>query len=371
MEATDCHPASARPRQRGDRALFWRAKMKVQATRPDPGQVKRSLRAAIDYLDLSQLPNGEFRTYASADPAMGDGCRLDSSPFVTSLVVYSIGFSGSSKVRAMTARALDFLQREMEAPGLWRYWSSLNERYRWLPPDLDDTCCISFVLAKNGRPQPPNREALLANRNGQGVFYTWLLPRSKSGSRPQVDLDSVDEPESLLLLSVYGGLDDVDCVANANALLYLGESRDTEGALEYLLDVVQNEREDSCSRFYLHRLLLYYALSRAYSEGIRALEEVRGLVTERVVQAQSPDGSFGSGLLTAAAVCTLLNFGLPTPSIHQAVRSLIEAQQPDGSWLRVPVFLGPAPYYGSEDLSTALCVEALVKYSAGDPTHRG
>lgn len=324
-------------------------------------EIERSISKAIDFLYQSQLPHGEFKTVASPDQEMRDKCVLDSSPFATSLVLYSLRSVSSPKVREMTANALRFLEEEMEGPGLWRYWSSRNQRHRLLPPDLDDTCCISFILERNQRPLPANRDIILANRNRQGAFYTWLAPRSGSTSSPVADVGDVLNPEALLMVALSGGMDDVDCVVNANVLLYLGDSEDTKAAVDYLVDVVLKEKEDGCSRFYPDRLSFYYMLSRAYREGVSSLDSVRVSVIERVVRAQDRDGSFGSELLTALAVCTLLNFDSLTSQLHQAVAYLLRAQREDGSWPRTPMYLGPAPYYGSQDLTTALCVEALAR----------
>jgi hypothetical protein len=139
----------------------------------------QSTSIAITFLYDSQLACGEFRTYASSDETLKE-CRFDSSPFVTALVLYSVGFCHDPRVQPMTARGLDFLSAEMESGGVWRYWSSRNEQPEFLPPDLDDTCCISFLLSSHGRPPSNNRPLILANRNGEGVFYTWLLPRASS-----------------------------------------------------------------------------------------------------------------------------------------------------------------------------------------------
>jgi len=148
-----------------------------------------------------------------------------------------------------------------------------------------------------------------------------------------------------------------------NALLYLGEGEDKEAAVEYLADIVLNG-EDRCSAFYPNRLSFYYMLSRTYCNDAASLESVRVPVTDRVIRTQDVDGSFGSELLTALAVCTLLNFNQRKSAAHRAVEYLLKAQREDGAWSRTPVFLGPPPYYGSEELTRALCVEALAKYAA-------
>ena len=70
----------------------------------------RAITRGITFLHRNQLPHGEFKTYASSDQRMETDCRYDSSPFVTSLVLYAIGFLQHPKVREMTERGLDFLR---------------------------------------------------------------------------------------------------------------------------------------------------------------------------------------------------------------------------------------------------------------------
>jgi hypothetical protein len=92
-------------------------------------------------------------------------CRYDSSPFVTSLVLYAMGSLQHPKVQEMTERGLDFLLSEMEGPGLWRYWSSRNPQHESLQPDLDVICCVSHILKENRRAFHSNAAIVLASRN--------------------------------------------------------------------------------------------------------------------------------------------------------------------------------------------------------------
>jgi hypothetical protein len=314
---------------------------------------------AIDFLHRNQLPYGEFRTYASSDPEMKSECRFDSSPFATPLVLYSLSFSPDDRVQAMTTKALDFLTAEMEGPGLWRYWSSRNPRHRQLPPDLDDICCISHILKQNGRPLPNNREIILANRNEEGSFFTWLAPRTTAPPELKDTINRLIGADTLLTILLSGTVNDVDCGVNANVLLYLGEDGETRKAIGYLVGVVLDDKEDECSHFYPDRLTFYYMLSRAYFGGVSSLVEAKSAVLDKLVPMQDGNGSFGTALLTALAACTLLNFDYRTQALHGAIEYLVASQEKDGSWPRSPLFLGPAPYYGSEELTTALCVEAL------------
>src|SRR5437867_2862916 len=122
--------------------------------------LRKAISKAIDFLYESQLDYGESRTYAWSDDNYRENCLFDSSPFITSLVLHSIGFWQDDRVRAITAKALDFLCAEMEGKGLWRFWSSRNKLHEFLPPDLDDTCCISFILNHYGRLEPDNRDLI-------------------------------------------------------------------------------------------------------------------------------------------------------------------------------------------------------------------
>ncbi len=328
------------------------------------GAIAQALCNALDFLRRSQLPYGEFRTYASPDPRMQAGCRFDSSPFVTSLVLYALGFVGDPRAEAMVARGLDFLAAEMEGPGLWRYWSSRNPRHRQLPPDLDDVCCIAHVLQAHGRPVPDNRAILLANRDGAGRFYTWLAPRTSAPPELVGTIDRLVGAETLLAILLSGTINDVDCAVNANVLLYLGRDDETRGAVEYLLGVVRDGRERESSAFYPDPLAFYYLLSRAWSNGVSALAPTRMSVLDRLLPQQAGDGSFGTSLQTALAACTLLNFEQRAAALGRAVEHLLATQGRDGSWPRHALFLGPAPYYGSEELTTAFCVEALSRFTS-------
>ena len=337
--------------------------MHAVSSRLSRTQLKHSVSKAIDFLYHSQLPYGEFRTYASPEESMEETFSFDSSPFVTSLVLYSISFIDNPRVREMTSKALDFLLDEVEGHGLWSYWSSRNPRYKLLPPDLDDTCCISYVLRQKHRHLQSNTEIILANRNCDGQFHTWLVPRATFETELAEEINRVVHPSALLFLLLSAKVDDVDGVVNANVLFYLGENENTKKAIDYLVDIVLNETEGNCSRFYIDRHSFYYMLSRAYFSGVLSLEKTKESVISRIIPMQNNDGSFGNELLTALIACSIFNFDSQMPTLSKAIRYLLRTQKEDGSWRRLPMFLGPAPYYGSEELTTAFCVEALERYS--------
>src|SRR5258708_7899210 len=117
--------------------------------------IESAIHSAIDFLARAQLADGEFKTVLGSDPTLTDG-EWDSSPFVTSLMAYSLRHAGPS-AKPLIERALSFLLSEMERGGVWRYYTSKQFKHVRTPPDLDDTACASFVLVQNGKGVPANR----------------------------------------------------------------------------------------------------------------------------------------------------------------------------------------------------------------------
>ena len=307
-----------------------------------------AIEKAIDFLYHHQLPYGEFKTYISPNPRLEDQYLPDSTPFVTTLVLYSISFVDCPKVRKMTRKAVNFLTEEMEPPGVWRYWTSRTNQKP--TPDLDDTSCASFVLKKYHPHIDSNIGIILGNRNDQGLFYTWIKNRTAQN--------------------------DVDSVVNANVLLYLGEREETKAVCDYLNHIVLNDQEEGSYWYYLDHLTLYYMISRAYFNGVSSLRDARYTVVNKIISRQQKDGSFGNDLNTALAVCALFNFEYDNSAVlDPAIDYILNRQQKDGAWSRVAFYAGPeAPlphsfWSGSEELTTAFCIEALARYRRSATSH--
>jgi hypothetical protein len=328
---------------------------------------------AVAFLHRSQLPSGEFRSYLSTDHELERDRVFDSSPFPTALIAYSLGFSGSPRAREMLERAVRFFLAEMEPPGVWRYWTR-GHRYRAIiPADLDDVACVSYVLRREGASFPPNRDLVLAARSPEGLFYTWLAPRwpaPRSAAYWRVALRHWANPVKAYYFwkmneSAPG---DVDCVVNANVLLYLGEGPETAAVAEYLTGVFRSGREGCCDKWHLNRFTFQYVVSRCFGAGVAALGAIRDESVARIAAAARPDGSIGaSELETALAVCALLSWRAAPPELERAIRFLLAAQRPEGDWRATSLYFGgPEKYFGwgSEELTTGFCLEALCRYPA-------
>jgi hypothetical protein len=298
-----------------------------------PERLTPSVQRGLQFLHDNQLPYGEFRTYASPSTDMR-ATLFDSSVFVTTFVLYSIAGIHCPCKTTMTNKGISFLTGELRDRGLFQYYSSKN--IRSIGFDLDDTACASVALQRN---HPlviggHNVQYFLENRNEGGLFYTW------------VDDAPVEK--------------DVDSVVNANVVFYLGDRDETKDACRYLIDTIESNREGDSYNYYLDDMTLYYAVSRAYAHGTSLIGGAREAIIEKVLQRTEDDGSFGDELTTACAVCSLANFEYDGATrLRNAARYLEGRQRADGSWRRVAMYRQPGMYYGSEELTTALCLEAL------------
>lgn len=265
---------------------------------------------------------------------------FDSAIFATTFVLYSIAHIDHPYVTVMTNNATSFLMEEMRGPGLFQYFTSKNARS--IAFDLDCTACASVALQRS----PPfiarghNIGHFIENRNEAGLFYTWVGGATLANN--------------------------VDSIVNANVVLYLGDRDETRNACRYLVNTIKSGHESDSYQYYLDNIVLYYAVSRAYARGTSSLSDAREAVIEKVLQASKADGSFGNELTTACAVCSLANFEYDgVTKLRDAARYLERQQRPDGSWRRVAMFRGSSLYFGSEELTTALCLEALTRIAAG------
>ena len=333
-----------------------------------------SIDRALDYLHESQLPSGQFPMEVTIrDPVSGEArTASEMSPFCTSYIASSLG--GLSDVRStkMIAAALEFFEREKVRGGLWRYWCKAAPLHQQVPADVDDTACISEVLARLGNGGPNNESLLLANRSRDGLFYTWMVPRRDA----RIDLRwwwtiLGDMNRGRAFDFWHGGAarDDVDGVVNANVLLYLGERKGTERVIAWLEEQSRERREASSDKWYRSTAAFYYALSRCFERGIESFASVKARMVEAFDDMVAPGGQVGGDpLQTALALCAIVNFGLPADRYEKSFAYLIEAQHDDGGWGSFPFYHDgrPAPLmsFASRAVTTGFCIEALSHVAA-------
>ncbi|MBL1210216.1 hypothetical protein [Geminocystis sp. GBBB08] len=335
----------------------------------DNSQLETAIDRAIDFFWINQLPGGEFTTYVTERKVTGITCNFDSCNFSTALILYALSFLRETpKIEKMRLQGRNFLLDNMVRPGIWYYYSSINPFLHTLfsPPDIDTTSCTSFVLKKYGIVLN-NKKLLLANRNQDDLISTWIVPRfsmlfTHTGYWLKYRL--ITPSYSQWWKKFPSVSNEADLGASANLVFYLGEIEETKKVIDYLIDVTLKGKEIESDTRYLSIFPHYYFLSRAYFNGVKRLEVLKEKIISNLEQKFEQEG-FDNSLDTALAACTFLNFGQITPTLEKAIDFLLANQGNDGSWAISPFYFDSPKrisWYGSAELTTGVCIEALVRY---------
>ncbi len=351
---------------------------------PDSGRPRQTtphsdaISRAVSFVREVQLGNGEFKSLLGSDKTMSNPV-FDSSPFATSFVVFSLAQLPARMgidARDVLDRACGFLRAEMEPGGVWRYWTSRQAKHFLIPPDLDDTSCISFALKAAGRRPPDNRWAFRLTRDDQGRFLTWVPPSRRrlpirfwpahgvalARRRMLGPTLRLERPEDRRFEGIRIRENDVDPVVNANALLYLGEGVETEAALAYVRSFVANRPEPGFSIYYQDTLFLFHAVARAHRCSAPSLADLADPVVAGVLARANADGRYENPICAAAAACALAIYDPRSAGLPPAIEQVLDSQRADGGWDAHPFYAGREGrnFWGSEALTTALALEALL-----------
>lgn len=346
--------------------------------------IQAAIEQAIAFLGRVQLPHGEFQTMLSWTPDMADAV-YDASPFTTTFVLHALSFASSSSVKPMQQSALRFIASEMQAGGLWRYFSPRQFKHCRIPPDLDDTACSSFALKTYGWHTPRNTWIFRACRDDRGRFLTWVLPKPTASrlSALRMLLGLVDwqserarrkterpvvASHPYLLVTDHDEVqaDEVDPVVNANVVLYLGENSNTSAAIFWILDEIKAHR--NISPYYHDMLAFYYMVARAHAFASPTLGQARLPIIKGMERLKRSDGTFGSALSTALAACTLLTLASGVTELERQIQAVLAAQHSDGGWSSEPFYSVSVAnmHWGSRELTTAFCLEALLRFQSAN-----
>jgi hypothetical protein len=327
--------------------------------------------AAVAFLASAQQEHGEFATFRARDGAIAREREYDSAPLSTTYVLHSLSYVDHPRVHELAAPALDFLEAEMESHGVWRHWTSRHPLHDAMPPDLDDTCCASAALVRFGRQRPPNHGLIVANRDRRGLFYTWLVPRPARARRSRAywSVTLRQLPITRQRLYFWGCTEaspsDVDCVVNANVLHYLGDRHEARPVVELLRQVLRDGRVGCWDKWHRNACTFYYAVSRAYANGVKSLESLREPLRVEIESKLANAEKLASAEL-ALAMCALFNLGHRSANIDTALARITAMQQDDGAWPAFALYWGGPPSrctgcWGSRALTTSLCIEAIAR----------
>ncbi len=269
--------------------------------------------------------------------------HFERPPFISAYCVLALESSDDSRANAMCNAAKSHLVSTIEYPGLWRY-------YRHLPQDLDSTTLCSLVIGNHpwvvlGR----NIPQILANRDAQGRFMTWVLEG--------------EEPDVVTVFRI-----EADPVVNANVISYLGNHPETKDAQQWLESLITEGNLDGTSKWYPDPVAIYYATARAVIKVQPVLDHLRPILVDRILELSDEKGEFDNILQTAQAVSALNNLGgLESIDTKRLVERFIETQREDGSWPELLAFgdqslkwgVWGQQGHGSESVTSAFCIEAL------------
>lgn len=339
-----------------------------------PVAIEAAIDRGLGYLSQHQYPNGEFCCYISADDPMLNWCLADSTVFTTTVIASCLlPLSKNSAVEPMLSRATDYLYYQMHGSGVWSFFSNHHPLRKIIPYDVDSLAFASSFMQERGvqRPEVSNKPLLLANRTRRGLFYTWLILHPKLHTNKahwRLALREFRRPfTSFLFWRAYeSSRGDVDLGVNASVLYYLGNIPEAVPVVNELIRVINEGREGDCDKWYRNPFTIYYLISRAYNRGVKDLQPVAAPIIDRIIATALPDGQLGKSILdTAIGATVLINLGLKSREVHQAIHFLIKKQGSYGEWPRWLFYYGGPKLrqgWGSEELTTALCLEAIARY---------
>lgn len=299
-----------------------------------------ALDAAVQFLSTAQMPSGELPTAVSSEPEAPGSWRPDSCVFTTTFAIRALRLAAPKRAARTLEKAVDFLRDEMLPEGTWRFWTRRSGKR--ISPDADDTASVADALRSLAAPYSREQtiERLLANRNDAGLFFTWIH-------------GTLDEPNG------------VDAVVNANVIVFLEDHPEAAHACAYLVDLVRCDGVGDSSHYYQGPRFLNYALARACARGVRGLEGAREHLVRSSLDLSETAISSGDALDVGLALGTLAYLECGHNRRRPLIRRLLEMQSASGSWRAVPAWCGPPPpapasqWWGSQALTTAICLEAL------------
>ena len=307
------------------------------------GAARDAIGRGLAFLESSIDANGAWHcirfNLANADIPR----HFERPAFVSAWCALALERSSDARAKAICAATKAHLADTIEYPGFWRY-------YLHLPQDLDSTALCSILIGAHpwillGRNVP----RMLANRDDQGRFMTWVL--------------ADDQPDVVAPFRI-----EADPVVNANVIAYLGDHPATRDAQTWLAKLIDEDRLDGTSKWYPDTVAILYAIARALIHAQPALGERRPVLADRLLDLRDADGGFGNILRTAQAVSALDNLGaLDRIDAKRILKRFIGAQHDDGGWPELLAFGDQTLKWGqfgqighgAECVTTAFCIEAM------------
>ncbi len=311
-------------------------------------RLQKAISAGVDFLANEQREDGSFLCLVTS--TLNDYSKIETCPAIVpaNIVLSSLAHIPKTEtVTKITSTLIPFLLSQKGEYWSYNYWfrESLECKALPYPDDLDDTFCALAALYEHD-PAIFDGEVMAkiasmltsAEMQEGGPYNMWLVP-PEGRSKWQ----------------------DIDLVVNSNIGYFLSLQDIRLPGLDAFIDTCIEERKYSFP--YCSDYPGLYFISRFYQG------EKRQQIIEYILKKREEDGKWENPLQTALAVSALLNFS--AGSLHKELGKSIEyllQQQVEGSWKPYSFFFQiktpeKTLYAGSASITTALCVEALQKFT--------
>jgi hypothetical protein len=292
------------------------------------------------------------------------------SPFAAALIACALrpgGAADREDALPIVTREIEYLLGTVEPPGLWRFAPAT---YPHLPLDADDSACALAALRVHNQAQVNYDAAFGALRSfaPDGVFPTWLV-RGDTSRLP-------------------GQQNDIDVVVNTNVLYFAAVmGRSLPRAVSFVVDTVQRDGFDCHQSLYYRSAFVFaYCLTRwlrsanvddAFVRLAAAhLARIMRECTNSLECALALNAALDLGLRDSRPRSSVLGRRLTaregasengrprSEDVEGLAAFLLREQTENGVWPDGTLFIDPAGgVYGSVEVTTALCIEALMRYT--------
>jgi hypothetical protein len=141
-----------------------------------------------------------------------------------------------------------------------------------------------LILEKKGIPLN-NKKILLNNIKKEGSILTWIYPNWKLlTTNPSLCFRLLTEKRAIqnTIQSGMLHLSDSEIGVAINALMYLGENKNTEKAIAHC--IATWEKQNDAHHFYEHNIVVAHHFARAYKEGITSFKKVSKSIEELLIK---------------------------------------------------------------------------------------
>jgi hypothetical protein len=294
------------------------------------------MQRALGFLNQQPAAQG-FPSFVSEHTDFAE--RTLSAPEIFSSMLVLVCLREAELELDSRVELLDAVQAAFTAEG----WMHFFQDKTLLPPDVDCTGVALGLMLDEGRTLPFDVHATLdriaANVDRDGIVRVYINPDTSRAQR----------------------LDAAACVNALYAFCRAGRESDIPATQAYIANHLASDRFDRGTRYYPSPDMFLFFISRLIHDFEAPRRRFGQLAQVRLGQRL---GRAPANLLEAAArVAAADNLGMVA---EQELAMLVEAQRDDGSWPAASCFRfgRTARYFGSESLSTALGVRALMAAGA-------